>query len=561
MRVVECVPNISEGRRPEVYEAVAKAAGAVPGVTVLDVDPGAETNRTVITFVGEPEAVLEGAFQLMVAALERIDMTTHHGAHSRIGAVDVVPFVPVAGVTMAECVELARRLGERVGRELGIPVYLYENAATAPERRNLADIRTGEYEGLAAKLADPAWQPDFGPATFVPRAGASVIGARAFLVAYNVNLNTVDKRLATRIAFDIREKGRKRLDAAGKPVKDASGAEIWDPGLLAGIKAVGWTIPEFGCAQISINVTDLEATPLHVVFDTCDERARAHGLRVTGSELVGLVPRAALVAAGRHYLARMGRSTGVPEKALIHVAVRTLGLSEVKPFDPRAAIIEARLGTPAPLVAMTLAGFADELSSDSPAPGGGSVAAYAGALAAGLAGMVANLSHPKRGFESKQPALERIAVRGQELKDRLLAAVDADTAAFDEFLAAMRMAKESAQERALRDAAMIVATIATIEVPLATLEACPEIVELCLEIGEIGLQASLSDAGTGAAMARAAASGAFQNVCINLPGLADRGVAAALLKRADGAWARTRELAARAESKFVDGLRAGAGRS
>ena len=555
MRVVECVPNISEGRRPEVYEAVAKAAGAVSGVTVLDVDPGAETNRTVITFVGEPEAVLEGAFQLMVAALERIDMSTHQGAHSRIGAVDVVPFVPVAGVTMAECVELARRLGERAGRELGIPVYLYENAATSPARRNLADIRTGEYEGLAAKLADPQWQPDFGPAKLVPRAGASVIGARSFLVAYNVNLNTVDKRLATRIAFDIREKGRKRLDAAGKPVKDAAGAEIWDPGLLAGIKAVGWTIPEFGCAQISINVTDLDATPLHVVFDTCDERARAHGLRVTGSELVGLVPRQVLLAAGRHYLARMGRSTGVPESALVHVAVRTLGLAEVKPFDPRAAIIEDRLQPPAPLVGMTLTGFADELSSDSPAPGGGSVAAYAGALAAGLAAMVANLSHPKRGFEAKQPALERVAVRGQELKDRLLAAVDADTAAFDAYLAAMRMPKESAEERAARDAAMVVATIATIEIPLGTLEACPEIVELCLEIGAIGLQASLSDAGTGAAMARAAASGAYQNVCINLPGLTDRQAAAVLRQRADAAWSRTKELAARAETTFVDGLR------
>lgn len=555
MRVVECVPNISEGRRAEVYEAVAKAAGAVPGVTVLDVDPGAETNRTVITFVGEPEAVLEGAFQLMVAALERIDMTTHQGAHSRIGAVDVVPFVPVSGVTMAECVDLARRLGERVGRELGVPVYLYENAASSPARQNLADIRAGEYEGLAAKLADPAWKPDFGPATLVPRAGASVIGARSFLVAYNVNLNTTDKRLATRIAFDIREKGRKRLDAAGHPVKDETGAEIWDPGLLAGIKAVGWTIPEFGCAQISINVTDLDATPLHVVFDTCEERARARGLRVTGSELVGLVPRSVLLDAGRHYLARMGRSTGVPESALIHVAVRTLGLSEVKPFDPRAAIIEARLAPPAPLVGMSLTGFADELSSDSPAPGGGSVAALAGALAAGLAAMVANLSHPKRGFEEKQPELERIAVRGQAIKDRLLAAVDADTAAFDDFLAAMRMPKQTEAERAVRDAAMIVATIATIEIPLGTLEACPEIVELCLEIGEIGLQASLSDAGTGAAMARAAASGAFQNVCINLPGLADRAAAAALRERADAAWSRTKELAAAAEERFVGGLR------
>lgn len=562
MRVVECVPNISEGRRPEVYEAVAKAAGAVPGVTVLDVDPGAETNRTVITFVGEPEAVLEGAFQLMVAALERIDMSTHQGAHSRIGAVDVVPFVPVSGVTMAECVELARRLGERVGRELGVPVYLYEQAATQPARRNLADIRAGEYEGLAGKLADPAWKPDFGPATLVPRAGASVIGARSFLVAYNVNLNTVDKRLATRIAGEIREKGKKRLDAAGKPMKDAAGAELWDPGLLAGIKAVGWTIPEFGCAQISINVTDLAATPLHVVFDTCDERARAHGLRVTGSELVGLVPRAALLDAGRHYLARMGRSTGVPESALIHVAVRTLGLGEVKPFDPRSAIIESRLAAMAPgapLVGMTLAGFADELSSDSPAPGGGSVAAYAGALAAGLAAMVANLSHPKRGFEARQPALERVAVRGQELKDRLLAAVDADTAAFDQFLAAMRMPKETPEERAARDAAMIVATVATIEIPLATLEACTEIVDLCLEIGEIGLQASLSDAGTGAAMARAAASGAYQNVCINLPGLSDRQAADALRQRADAAWSRTKELAARAEARFVDGLREAAG--
>ncbi len=336
MRVVECVPNISEGRRPEVYEAVAKAAGAVAGVTVLDVDPGAETNRTVITFVGEPEAVLEGAFQLMVAALERIDMSTHQGAHSRIGAVDVVPFVPVSEVTMAECVELARRLAERVGRELAIPVYLYEQAATLPERRNLADIRAGEYEGLAGKLADPAWRPDFGPATFVARSGASVIGARPFLVAYNVNLNTVDKRLATRIAFDIREKGRKRLDATGQPVRDAAGAEIWDPGLLAGIKAVGWTIPEFGCAQISINVTDLDATPLHVVFDTCEDRARAHGLRVTGSELVGLVPRAALLAAGRHYPRADGtldRCAGASADPRRGAHARTLRGEAVRPAE------------------------------------------------------------------------------------------------------------------------------------------------------------------------------------------------------------------------------------
>ena len=564
MRVVECVPNISEGRRPEVYEAIARAAARVPGVSLLDVDPGAETNRTVITFVGEPEAVLEGAYQLIVAALERIDMTTHRGAHARLGAVDVVPFVPVSGVTMDDCVVLARRLGERVGRapvsgQIGVPVYLYEKAASTAERRNLADIRAGEYEGLAQKLADPAWQPDFGPAEFRPRAGAIVVGARNFLVAYNVNLNTVDKRLATRIAGEIREKGKKRLDAEGKPMIDAAGNELWEPGLLEGIKAVGWTIPEFGCAQISINVTDLRATPLHVVFDTCEERARAHGLRVTGSELVGLVPRDVLLAAGRHYLTRMGRSTGVAEAALVHVAVRTLGLSEVKPFDARQRVIEYRLQPPAPLVAMSLQAFADELSSDSPAPGGGSVAALAGALAAGLAAMVANLSHAKSGHEAKRPALERIAVRGQELKARLLAAVDADTKAFDRYLDALRLPKSSETEKATRAAAMFEATIGTIEVPMITLEAAPEIVELCLEVGEIGMKASISDAGSGAEMARAAASGAYQNVCINLSGLDDPNARAAILARADSAWRRTKELSARAERTFVDGPRVAAG--
>ncbi len=559
MRIVECVPNISEGRRPEVYEAVAKAAAGVSGVKVLDVDPGVETNRTVITFVGEPEAVLEGAFRLLVAALERIDMASHTGAHARMGAVDVVPFVPVSAVTMAECVELARRLGERAGRELGLPVYLYEEAATRPERRNLADVRAGEYEGLPKKLADPAWAPDFGPATFAPRAGATVVGARKFLVAYNVNLNTIDKRLATRIAGEIREKGRKRTDAKGKVVLDDAGQEIWDPGLLKGIKAVGWTIPEFGCAQISINVTDLDATPLHVVFDTCDERARAHGLRVTGSEIVGLVPREVMLAAGRHYLARMGRSTGVPEAAIVHVASRTLGLSEVKPFDPKAAVIEYRLAEPAPLAAMTLTGFADELSADSPAPGGGSVAAYAGALAAGLAAMVANLSHAKKGLEAHQPDYERIGVRAQELKDRLLAAVDADTAAFDRYLGALRMPKESSEEKSARDAALLAATIGTIEVPMTTLEACPSILELCLEVGGIGLQASFSDAGTGAEMARAAAAGAYQNVCINVAGLTDKGLVAALLARADAAWRRVEERHARASDTFLRRMRSEAG--
>jgi glutamate formiminotransferase/formiminotetrahydrofolate cyclodeaminase len=559
MKLVECVPNVSEGRRPEVYRAIAEAAARVPGVTLLDVDPGVETNRTVITFVGAPEAVLEGAWQLLGAAIGRIDMSQHQGAHPRLGAIDVVPFVPVSGVTMAECVELARRLGERAGRELALPVYLYEHAATRPERRNLADIRAGEYEGLAQKLADPAWAPDFGPALFHPRTGATVVGARNFLVAYNVNLNTTDKRLAARIAGEIREKGKKRLDERGRPVLDPDGNEVWDPGLLRGIKAVGWTIPEFGCAQISINVTDLEATPLHVVFDTCEERARAHGLRVTGSELVGLVPRACLLDAGRHYLARMGRSTGVPEPTIVHVAVRTLGLSEVKPFDPRERVIEVRLARPAPLAAMTLAAFVDELSADSPAPGGGSVAALAGALAAALAAMVANLSHAKRGFEAQRAALERIAVAGQELKSRLLAAVDADTAAFDAYLAATRLPQATAAERAAREAKLTETPSGTIEVPMTTLEACPEILGLCLEVAEIGMAASISDAGAGAELARAAAAGAYQNVCVNLPGLDDPAARASLLARADAAWSESQRLHAEADARILGRLRAAAG--
>ncbi|MFI5143863.1 MAG: glutamate formimidoyltransferase [Thermoanaerobaculales bacterium] len=557
MRLVECVPNISEGRRKEVYEAAATAAAA-PGVTLLNVDPGAETNRTVITFVGEPEAVLEGAFRLVATATSLIDMSTHRGAHPRIGAIDVVPFVPVAGVTMEECAELARRLGERVGRELSIPVYLYEFAASAPHRRNLAEIRAGEYEGLADKLKDTQWQPDFGPASFVPRSGATVIGARKFLVAFNVNLNTLDKRLANRVALDVREKGRMRRDEHGNPLVDSKGNPLWDPGLLKSVKAVGWVIPEFGCAQISINLTDLDVTPLHVAFDTCEERAAERGLRVTGSELVGLVPKSALLAAGRHYLARMGRSTGVPERALLHVAMRTFGLSEVKAFDPEERIIEYRLASGQRLAAMTLRDFADELSTESPAPGGGSVAALVGALGAGLAAMVANLSHAKKGFEAQQARLENIAVRGQQLKDRLLAAVDADTVAFDRLLEAMRLPKATSGEQATRDAAMAAATVAAIEVPLGVLEACPGIIELCRNVGRIGLQASRSDAGTGAQVARAAAAGAYQNVCINLPGLTDRQRGGALLARADAAWREAQALHRLTEGEILGGLRAAA---
>lgn len=559
MRLVECVPNISEGRRPEVWEAVVAAATSAPGVRVLNVDPGAETNRTVITLVGEPEAMLEGAFRLISKATALIDMSQHQGAHPRMGAVDVVPFVPVSDVTMDECVELARKLGERVGDELQLPVYLYEFAATSEQRRNLADVRAGEYEGLADKLADPTWKPDFGPATFVPRSGATVIGARKFLVAYNINLNVSDRRLANRVAFDVREKGRIKRDDAGNPVLGPDGVAERDPGLLESVKAVGWYIPEFGCAQVSMNLTDLETTPVHVAFDACEERAIERGMRVTGSELVGLVPRAAILEAGRHYVRRTGRSVGLPESRLVEFAVRTLGLSEVKPFEPAERVIEYRLADETPLVAMTLRDFTDELSTDSPAPGGGSVSALAGALAAALAAMVANLSHAKKGFEEKQHRLEEIAVRGQELKDHMLAAVDADTRAFDRLLEAIRLPKGTDAEKAARVEAMNHATVQAIEVPLSVLEGCPEVIDLCREIGEIGLQASKSDAGVGAQMARAAAAGAYQNVCINLPGLGDAQAARDLLERADAAWRRAQERHAVAEKEILDNLRQAAG--
>lgn len=556
MQIVECVPNISEGRRPEIYHAVAEAAASVSGVTLLNVDPGADTNRTVITFVGAPDVVLEAAFRLVKKGVELIDMTTHRGAHPRIGAVDVVPFIPVANVTMDECAELARKLGERVGQELGVPVFLYEHAGTAPHRRNLADIREGEYEGCARKLMDPLWQPDYGPCEFVPKSGAVVIGARKFLVAYNVDLNTLDKRLANRVAFDIRERGRMRRDENDNPVLDEKGEPVWEPGLLKSVKAVGWVIPEFGCAQVSINLTDLDVTPLHVVFDTCVERAQERGLRVTGSEIVGLVPLQVLLDAGRHYLAKMGRPTGVPEPALVHVAIRTLGLGEVKPFDPKERVIEYRLSPlPPRLASMSLRDFVDELSSESPAPGGGSVSALAASMAAGLASMVAVLSHTKKGFESKHEALDRMAVRAQELKDRQLAAVDADTAAFDALMDAMRMPKTTDAEIAVRDEAIVHATIGAAEVPLRVLEMCPEIIDLCREVARIGMQASLSDVGVGAQMARAAAAGAYQNVCINLGGLSGATQKSALLARADAAWQKTKELHALAEDEILVKLR------
>jgi glutamate formiminotransferase/formiminotetrahydrofolate cyclodeaminase len=528
MRIVECVPNISEGRRKEVYDAIAEAAAAVPGVRLLDVDPGRETNRTVITFVGEPDAVLEGAFELIRASHELIDMREHHGAHARMGATDVVPFVPVSGVSMEDCVELAHRLGRRVGEELGLPVYLYEYAATRPERRSLAAIRKGEYEALPSKLQDPGFAPDYGPAAFVPKFGATVIGARKFLVAYNVNLNATDKRWANRVAFDVREKGR--------TVTGVDGRTVEQPGMLKAVRGVGWYIPEYGCAQVSLNLVDLDTTPLHVAFDACDESARARGIRVTGSELVGLVPKQSILEAGRHYLKRMERSPGVPVADLVQTAVRTLGLDDVAPFVADQKIIDDILAPARPLAALSVQGFADETSRDSAAPGGGSVAALAGALAAALAAMVANLAHPKPGFAAVRDELEAVAVRSQELKQQLLDAIDEDTWAFQRLMAA------SGDETARRGA-----TLHAAAVPLAVAEACPELAELCRRALEIGMPASASDVGVGAGMVRAAAVGAAMNVAINLQSMAGDAEADAMLLRAQDAVRRTSTLAVEVE--------------
>jgi glutamate formiminotransferase/formiminotetrahydrofolate cyclodeaminase len=540
MKIVECVPNISEGRVPEVYNAVAQAAAAVTGVKLLDVDPGIETNRTVITFVGEPEAVLEGAFQLVVAARGLIDMRGHHGAHGRMGAVDVCPFVPVADVTMDDCVELANRLARRVGEELSLPVYLYEFAATRPERQSLAAIRKGEYEALPRKLEDPDFAPDYGPALFVPEFGAMVTGARKFLVAYNVNLNVSDKRWANRVAFDVREMGRTVAGPDGKPMQQ--------PGRLKAVRGVGWVIPEYGCAQVSMNLIDIDVTPVHTAFDACEESARERGLRVTGSELVGLVPKSAILRAGRHYLERMGRSRGVPENDIVHTAVRSLGLGEVAPFEPAEKMIENILAPERPLVSMTLQDFADEASRDSAAPGGGSVAALAGALGASLAAMVANLPHPKSEFESVRSNLEEVAVRAQELKQRLLDAIDADTWAFQAVMEANK-ATGAGREKAIREA-----TLGAARVPLEVAEACPEVVDLCRRARELGLAASASDAGVGAGMARAAALGAAMNVRINLQEMADDPEAAAMLVRADAAVKSTRQRAREVEEAVWAGL-------
>jgi glutamate formiminotransferase len=529
MKLVECVPNFSEGRDAQKIRAITQEIERTPGVKLLDVDPGESTNRTVVTFVGAPEAVAEAAFLAIRKAALVIDMRAHKGAHSRIGATDVCPFVPVSGVTMAECVELAGRLGRRVADELHIPVYLYEEAARRPERRNLATIRAGEYELLADKLKDPAWAPDFGAPVFNAAAGATIIGAREFLIAYNINLNTRDRRLANEIALNLRESGRARRDSQGNIVRDGDGKPVLEPGRFKHVKAVGWTIEEYGVAQISINFTNFRVTPVHVVFDEAVREAERLGLRVTGSELVGLIPKEALLMAGRHYLVRQGKSPGVPEPELIRTAVRSLGLCDVAPFDPEKKIIENQVKETAPsLLRLGLREFCDELSMDSPAPGGGSAAALCGALSAALSAMVANLTVGKKGYEAVADRMRDVAERAQQLKDELLRAVDEDTRAFNGVMEASRLPagveKDVALERASKQATLV---------PLSVLERCVVLCELARAAAEHGNKNSLSDAGVAGLLAEAAAAGAFYNVRINLPGIRDEAFKEDTRRKAD----------------------------
>jgi len=523
MRIVECVPNFSEGRDLEKIKQITDAIESVSGVSLLDVDPGADTNRTVVTIVGEPDAVIEGAFQGIKKASEILDMRTHSGAHARMGATDVCPFVPVSEVTMDDCVEFSKILGDRVGKELGISVFLYEYSATRSDRHNLATVRAGEYEGMGEKLQDPHWKPDFGPAKLNVTAGVTAIGARQFLIAYNVNINSKDKKIATDIALDIREQGRnKRHPKTKKFVRDENGVPIKQPGTLKAVKAVGWFIEEYGIAQLSMNLVDISTTPVHIAFEEVRQQSRKRGVRVTGSELVGLIPMQAMLDAGRYYLEMQHRSVGIPEKDILMIAVKSMGLDELGPFDPEEKIIEYRIGKKfGPLVNMQIDEFVDELSSESPAPGGGSVAALAGSLGAGLSAMVANLTFGKKAWEPLFDQMNRIADEGQKLKDKLLKLIDEDTDSFNKVMDAFRLPQGNDEQKKLRDEAIEDATKHATNVPFSVLNACFDTMPLALEAAQDGNPNSVSDAGVAGEMAAAGARGAALNVQINLGGIKD----------------------------------------
>jgi glutamate formiminotransferase/formiminotetrahydrofolate cyclodeaminase len=538
MPLIECVPNFSEGQDLEVIRQITGEIERVEGARLLGVDPGRSTNRTVVTFAGEPEPVVEAAFRAIAKAAELIDMRGHRGEHPRMGATDVCPLVPISGMTMEETARHAVRLAERVGRELRIPVYLYEQAQPDPARRNLAAIRAGEYEGFFEKIQQPGWAPDFGPGEMNPKTGVTAIGARDFLVAYNVNLNTTSTRRANAVAFDVREAGRPQREGdplTGRIVTDAQGDPVMVPGALKAVKAIGWYLEEYGIAQVSMNLTNLAVTPLHLAFDEVCRAAERRGLRVTGSELVGLVPLQAMLDAGRYFLRKQQRSLGVGEAELVRIAVRSLGLDDLAAFKGEERIIEYRLREPTGggLVDRTVAGFVDEAASESAAPGGGSVAALLGALAAALGTMVANLSAHKRGWDHRWEEFSRWAERGQALKADLLELVDADTAAFKGVMAAHAMPKTTEEERAARAAALERATRQAIEVPYRVMKASLRTFELLETMARDGSPASASDAGVGALCARSAVIGAWLNVRTNVPALADRGAVTEILREGE----------------------------
>ncbi|PYS62367.1 MAG: glutamate formimidoyltransferase [Acidobacteria bacterium] len=548
-KLIECVPNFSEGRDLDVIRQITAAIESADGVSLLDVDPGASTNRTVVTFVGSPEAAAEAAFRGIQKAAELIDMRKHKGAHPRMGATDVCPFVPIDNVSWEEAIACANKLGKRVGEELNIPVYLYEKAAKNKSRSNLAVIRAGEYEAFVEKIQNPAWKPDFGPSVFNERSGATAIGARAFLIAYNVNLNTKAVRRAMSVAFDVRENGRIKTEdgmPSGKPVLDQNGEPVRVPGMLKHVKAIGWYVEEYGIAQVSMNLTNIEKTPLHAAFEACNESASKRGLRVTGSEIVGMVPKKCLVDAAKYFLRKQKWSEGASEEELIDIAIRSMGLSELKPFDPREKIIEFKMESAASkksLLKMDLRQFCNETLSDSPAPGGGSVAALMGALGASLGGMVANLSASKRGWDDKLKYFSDWAVKAQQLKDELLFLVDEDTAAFNKVMDAFALPKDSAEEKAARTDAIQAASKYAAEIPLRVTETAFKAYQLLAEMAEQGNPASISDIGVGLLAVRACIDGAAMNVRINLASLKDEKLRSALQEK-------IRKISADSENRF-----------
>ncbi|MFP4449173.1 MAG: glutamate formimidoyltransferase [Bacteroidales bacterium] len=526
-RLLECVPNFSEGNDMSIINQITDEIKAVENVSLLDVDPGQATNRTVVTFVGSPDAVVEAAFNAVKKASELIDMSKHKGAHPRFGATDVCPLVPVSGISMEETVEYARKLGERIGNELKIPIYCYEYAAFEDKRKNLANCRSGEYEGLKDKLTDPEWKPDFGPAEFNAKSGATAVGARDFLVAYNINLNTTSTRRANSVAFDIREKGRVKREGGkltGKPVLDENGNKVWEPGALKCVKGIGWYIEEYGIAQVSVNLTNISVTPVHVAFDEACKSAEKRGLRVTGSELVGLIPLKAMLDAGKYFLRKQRRSTGIPEKELIKIAVKSLGLDDLYEFKPEDKIIEYKLQDKSEkkLAEMTVSDFSDETASESPAPGGGSVSAYMGSLGAALGTMVANLSSHKRAWDDRWEEFSNWAEKGIALQAELTKLVDEDTEAFNKIMDAFRLPKQTDEEKKERQNAIQDATRNAILVPYRVMETAYKSLEVIKAMVEKGNPNSVTDAGVGALAVRSAVKGAFMNVKINSNDLDDK---------------------------------------